>query len=161
MVAASAQGWRAGGKVETGLPHLPCIEVQRGELAEVGVRHVHIERLRLVDERPAVGGHVHQGALLDLPHRLVQRLQALRDVQRLRHPPHASACVWLPQQGTGASSQQRSCGTATNRKHRTCTLPLAATSSFLVSASQRPVAVRSDSRCWFTTVNSPESTRRT
>ena len=39
--------------------------------------------------------------------------------------------------------------------------PLAATSSFLRSGDHRPRRVRSISRCWFTTVNSPLSTRRT
>lgn len=127
---------------------LPGVEVQRGELAKVGVAHVHVERLALVDVRTAVcrragqhsggwlgrhrhqrGGetgetcsrksraqdrkrplhlpthpcmptatckagaarpkgptcrHVHQYALLDLPHRLVQRLEVVRDVQVLR-----------------------------------------------------------------------------
>ncbi len=43
----------------------------------------------------------------------------------------------------------------------TCTEPSAATSSFLRSALHMPSLVRSMSRCWFTTVNSPLSTRRT
>mmetsp|Transcript_1161 Transcript_1161/g.4600 ORF Transcript_1161/g.4600 Transcript_1161/m.4600 type:complete len:635 (-) Transcript_1161:687-2591(-) len=62
---------------------LPGVEVQRGELTRVGIGHVHVERLRLVDERAAVGGHVHQHALLDLPHRLVNRLEVLGQVQAL------------------------------------------------------------------------------
>jgi len=37
----------------------------------------------LVDVRAAVGRHVHQRALLDLPHRLVQPLELLGDVQVL------------------------------------------------------------------------------
>lgn len=42
-----------------------------------------IETLRLVDEGTTISGHVHQLALLQLPHRLVQRLQFLRNVQTL------------------------------------------------------------------------------
>ena len=61
-------------------PHLPTIEVQGGELAKVGVRHVHIEGLRLIDVGASVCGHVHKNPLLDLPYRLVQPLEALRHV---------------------------------------------------------------------------------
>jgi len=64
-------------------PRLPGVEVKAGELPEVNVRHVDVERLALVDEGAPVGGHVHQHTLLDLPHRLVQRLQVVRDVQVL------------------------------------------------------------------------------
>ena len=60
---------------------LPRVEVQRGQLAEVGVGHEHVERLALVDVGAAVGGHVDEVALLDLPDGLVQSLELLRDVQ--------------------------------------------------------------------------------
>ena len=60
---------------------LPGVEVQRGELAEVGVGHEDVEGLALVDVRAAVGRHVDEVALLDLPHRLVQRLELLGDVE--------------------------------------------------------------------------------
>lgn len=70
--------------MRTGLEALlPRVEVQRRELAEVGVAHVHIERLALVDVGAAVRRHVNQHALLDLPNSLVQLLQVLRDVQVL------------------------------------------------------------------------------
>ena len=62
---------------------LPRVEVQRCELAEVDVAHVHVERLALVDECATVCSHVHQDALFDLPHCLVQRLQLDGDVQIL------------------------------------------------------------------------------
>ena len=45
-----------------------------------------VEGLGLVDERAAVGGHVHQHALLDLPHRLVDLLEVIREVQGLDEP---------------------------------------------------------------------------
>ena len=35
----------------------PCVEVHGGELAEVGRLHEHIQRLRLVDKRPACDNH--------------------------------------------------------------------------------------------------------
>ena len=57
--------------------------MQRRQLTAVGVGHVHVERLRLVDEGAAVGGHVHEDALLDLPDRLVDLLEVVGDVQRL------------------------------------------------------------------------------
>eukprot|EP00983_Pelagomonas_calceolata_P106986 1159294-Pelagomonas_calceolata.AAC.3 len=64
-------------------PLLPGVEVQGGELAKVGVRHEHIEALALVDVGTTVRSHVHQGALLDLPHSLVQSLQVVWNVQVL------------------------------------------------------------------------------
>ena len=60
---------------------LPGVEVQRSELAEVGVGHEDVEGLALVDVGAAVGRHVDEVALLDLPHRLVQRLELLGDVE--------------------------------------------------------------------------------
>ena len=82
--AGAQQGsWCAVCRAHQTKAHLPGVEVQAGELAEVDVRHVDVERLALVDEGAPVGGHVHQHPLLDLPHRLVQRLQVVRDVQVL------------------------------------------------------------------------------
>ena len=60
--------------------HLPPIEVQGCELPKVGIAHVHVERLALVNIGPAVGRHVHQHPLFNLPHCLVQRLQTVRNV---------------------------------------------------------------------------------
>mmetsp|Transcript_1236 Transcript_1236/g.5472 ORF Transcript_1236/g.5472 Transcript_1236/m.5472 type:complete len:326 (+) Transcript_1236:605-1582(+) len=57
--------------------------MKRRELSAVGVGHVDVEGLGLVDERAAVGGHVHQHALLDLPHRLVDLLEVIREVKLL------------------------------------------------------------------------------
>ena len=39
----------------------PGVEMQRGELAKVGVAHVHVERLALVNVRAAVCGNVKEG----------------------------------------------------------------------------------------------------
>lgn len=64
------------------------MEVQGGELAKVGVRHVHIEGLGLVNVGPSVCCHIHQDSLLDLPHCLVQPLQALRQLQILPATKH-------------------------------------------------------------------------
>eukprot|EP00955_Chlamydomonas_euryale_P118133 366520-Chlamydomonas_euryale.AAC.9 len=79
---------------------LPRVEVQRRELSKVGVGHEHVERLALVDVSAAVGRHVNEHALLDLPNRLVQRLEVVRDVEVL----HAAVGghqlvlhVWVPQ----------------------------------------------------------------
>lgn len=62
---------------------LPGVEVERREFAKVGIRHVHIEGLGLIYEGAAIGCHVNQRALLELPHRLVQCLQVIWDVQAL------------------------------------------------------------------------------
>lgn len=63
--------------------YLPCVEVEGGQLAKIAIRHVHIEALRLVDEGSPVCCHVYKLALLDLPHSLVQRLEAVWNVQIL------------------------------------------------------------------------------
>ena len=86
-------------------PHLPGVEVQRGELPEVDVAHVDVEGLALVNEGAAVGGHVHQAALLDLPHRLIQRLQVRRDLQVLRGTRQGLA----PQKRLGKGPQRAPC----------------------------------------------------
>jgi hypothetical protein len=57
---------------------LPAVEVHAGELAEVGVLHVQVQALALADVGTPVGGHVDDGALRNLPHRLVQVLDVLR-----------------------------------------------------------------------------------
>mmetsp|Transcript_18028 Transcript_18028/g.43391 ORF Transcript_18028/g.43391 Transcript_18028/m.43391 type:complete len:321 (+) Transcript_18028:185-1147(+) len=62
--------------VHAGLEALPpSVEVHRGELPVGGVAHVDVQTLRLVYEGAPVCRHVDDGALGDLPHRLVQRLQ--------------------------------------------------------------------------------------
>lgn len=77
---------RAGGGIWAhGISHLPGIEVEGCELAKVGVRHVHIEGLALINEGSTVSCHVHQDTLLDLPHSLIQRLQIVWNVKILRH----------------------------------------------------------------------------
>ena len=73
--------------------------MQRGQLAEVGIGHEDVERLALVDVRAAVGSHVDQVALLDLPDRLVQRLELLGDVQ----VEHAAVCGDLRERGRDAT----------------------------------------------------------
>mmetsp|Transcript_5523 Transcript_5523/g.7783 ORF Transcript_5523/g.7783 Transcript_5523/m.7783 type:complete len:590 (-) Transcript_5523:355-2124(-) len=64
---------------------LPGVEVHRGESGSGGLGHVDVERLRLADEGPAVRRLVDDGLLLDLPHRLVQLLDVLRDHSHLLH----------------------------------------------------------------------------
>ena len=68
--------------VHTGLQTLlPRVEVQRRELTAVRIAHVHVERLRLVDEGAAVRRHVDEDALFDFPNRLVNGLEVLRNFQ--------------------------------------------------------------------------------
>jgi len=74
---------------------LPGVEVQGSELAKVGVRHEHVEALALINVCTAVGSHVHQGALLDLPHRLVQALELIWNVQFLHAAVGSHLCVCL------------------------------------------------------------------
>ena len=74
-------------------PHLPGVEVEGGEFAEVAVGHVDVEALGLVNEGASVGGHVYKLALLDLPHSLVQGLQVLWDVQLLYHATSQEAAL--------------------------------------------------------------------
>ena len=50
-----------------------------GQLAKVGLCNVDIKRLALVNEGSSVCHHVDQSTLGDLPHRLVQLLQVLRN----------------------------------------------------------------------------------
>mmetsp|Transcript_29694 Transcript_29694/g.97086 ORF Transcript_29694/g.97086 Transcript_29694/m.97086 type:complete len:755 (-) Transcript_29694:490-2754(-) len=49
------------------------------ELARVRVRDVEVQGLGLADERAAVRGHVEDALLLDLPRRLVERLEVVGD----------------------------------------------------------------------------------
>mmetsp|Transcript_8651 Transcript_8651/g.23493 ORF Transcript_8651/g.23493 Transcript_8651/m.23493 type:complete len:441 (+) Transcript_8651:1767-3089(+) len=60
---------------------LPGVEVERRQLAKVGIRHVDVERLGLVDVRAPVGSHVDQDALFDLPDSLVDGLEVVWDFQ--------------------------------------------------------------------------------
>ena len=50
-----------------------------GELAVVGLGHVQVERLALVDVGAPLGGHLQDHLLRHLPCRLVQGLQVVRD----------------------------------------------------------------------------------
>ena len=50
-----------------------------GQLAVVRLGDVDVERLALVDEGAAVGGHLEHRLLGDLPHRLIESLQVSRD----------------------------------------------------------------------------------
>ena len=64
------------------------MEVQRRELSEVRLRHVHVERLALIDEGASVSCHFYQHLLLDLPYCLVDVLHVkavllLEDLLRL------------------------------------------------------------------------------
>ena len=58
---------------------LPAVEVHAAQLAVVWLSNVDVEGLTLVDEGSAVGRHLEHGLLGDLPHRLVQVFQVLRD----------------------------------------------------------------------------------
>lgn len=58
---------------------LPGVEVHRRDLAVVRLGDVHIQRLALVDEGRAVGGQLQDHLLRDFPHRLVQRLDVVRN----------------------------------------------------------------------------------
>jgi len=64
---------------------LPAVEVHAGELGEVHVLHEDVEALALADVGPAVGAHVDDGLLADLPGGLVQLLQVLRDLRDVLH----------------------------------------------------------------------------
>mmetsp|Transcript_68652 Transcript_68652/g.112690 ORF Transcript_68652/g.112690 Transcript_68652/m.112690 type:complete len:224 (+) Transcript_68652:389-1060(+) len=59
------------------------MEVHRRELGCGGVHHMDVQGLRLIDVGPAIRGHLKNSALLDLPNRLVEILQILRQVQLL------------------------------------------------------------------------------
>jgi hypothetical protein len=59
------------------------MEVQRCQLAKIWLRHVHIERLGLVNEGASVGSHLYQGTLAQLPYCLVQCLELIRYVKPL------------------------------------------------------------------------------
>lgn len=50
-----------------------------GTLSIGGVRQVQIQRLTLINERSAVRCHLEDGLLRDLPHRLVEVLDVLRN----------------------------------------------------------------------------------
>jgi hypothetical protein len=178
-----AQQPPGGAAALTGLEaFLPCVEVQGRELAKVGVAHVDVEGLGLVDEGTAVCRHVHQHALLDLPDGLVQVLEVVGDVQVLEESRNggrrgetaageaAAGRVYQTKwraaaAHTGTREHCKAIPTpplppnSFKRRPLTATLPFAATSSFFISASHRPMRVRSCSRCWFTTVNSPAGER--
>ena len=51
-----------------------------GEFAVVGFCDVYVERLALVNVCATVGGHLDHGLLGDLPYRLIQALDVLRDI---------------------------------------------------------------------------------
>lgn len=59
------------------------MEVQRCQLAKIWLRHVHIERLGLVNEGASVGSHFYQGTLAQLPYCFVQCLELIRNVKPL------------------------------------------------------------------------------
>ena len=58
--------------------HLPGVEVHGSEPARVGGLHKEVERLRLVNEGAALGGHVDDDALLHLPRGLVHLAHLVR-----------------------------------------------------------------------------------
>ena len=58
---------------------LPGVEVHASQFAVVRLGDVYIQRLALVDVRAAVGGHLENGLLGDLPHGLVEGFQVVRD----------------------------------------------------------------------------------
>ena len=60
--------------------YLPCMEVQGCQLAKVGIRHVHIEGLGLVNEGSPISSHFYEGTLAQLPHCLIQCFEAIRNV---------------------------------------------------------------------------------
>ena len=67
---------------------LPGVEVHASQFAVVRLGDVYIQRLALIDVRAAVGGHLENGLLGDLPHGLVEGLQVVRndvDVLMRRH----------------------------------------------------------------------------
>ena len=64
-----------------------------GELAVVGLGDVHVERLALVDERTAVGRHLQDDLLRNLPDCLVESLEVGRKVQALDGPVGADQLV--------------------------------------------------------------------
>ena len=53
----------------------PAVEVHRSQFSIVGLGDVNIQRLALIDERAAIGRHLNDDPLRNLPHGLVQRLQ--------------------------------------------------------------------------------------
>mmetsp|Transcript_43526 Transcript_43526/g.93229 ORF Transcript_43526/g.93229 Transcript_43526/m.93229 type:complete len:535 (+) Transcript_43526:75-1679(+) len=61
----------------------PAVEVHGGQLGMSHVRHVDVQRLRLIDVDATVSSHVDDHALLDLPDRLVELLQVLRHLHVL------------------------------------------------------------------------------
>ena len=58
---------------------LPGVEVHARELGVVGFCDVDVETLTLVDVDGAIGRHVDYHLLRNLPRRLVQLLQSIRD----------------------------------------------------------------------------------
>ena len=58
-----------------GPSYLPSMEVQGCQLSKIWIRHVHIERLGLVDESASIRSHLHEGALPQLPHCFIKCLQ--------------------------------------------------------------------------------------
>ena len=71
----------------TGLEaQLPAVEVHAGQLAVVGLGDVNVERLTLVDEGTAIGRHLQDDLLRNLPNGLVEGLEIGRKVQALDGP---------------------------------------------------------------------------
>lgn len=82
-VDSKLDGVTRGARTEVVLPCLqtllPGIEVHRGHLGEVGLRHVHIETLRLADVRSTSNGTVEENFLGDLPNSLIEELDICWD----------------------------------------------------------------------------------
>lgn len=45
----------------------PGMEVQRSKFSEVGLVHMYIQALALIDVAPTINRHINQGPLFDLP----------------------------------------------------------------------------------------------
>ena len=64
---------------------VPRVKVHRRQFAVVGVLHVDVERLRLINKRAAVRRHVNQVLLTYLPHGPIQILDVLRNLVDALH----------------------------------------------------------------------------
>lgn len=60
---------------------LPPIEMHAGQLAVVGFCNVNVERLALINESSSVCCHLEDSFLGDLPHRLIELLQVIRNLR--------------------------------------------------------------------------------
>ena len=68
----------------TGLEsELPTVKMHRGQLSEVRFGDVDVQRLALVDEGAAVGSHLEDGLLRNLPNGFVKRFQLGRQMEIL------------------------------------------------------------------------------